>query len=100
MTHMDHLVVRKMGVKGPPIPLSKILNKSQGSPILLSKIQGALNPHFYHHQMIHMGHMNIPAWLFLGYNLIFLYTISWSSGHCELSSSTKINLVGHRVVFE
>ena len=58
MTHMDHLVVRKMGVKGPPIPLSKILNKSQGSPILLSKIQGALNPHFSHHQMIHMGHMN------------------------------------------
>ena len=65
MTHRYHLVEKKVGVKGPPIPLSKILNNSQVSPFLLSKIKGALNPHFSLHQMVPMGHMNSPVGLFL-----------------------------------
>jgi len=52
MTHRYHLVKKKVGVEGPLIPFSKILNKSHGNPFLLSKIEGALNPHFFLHPMV------------------------------------------------
>ena len=70
MTHRDHLVVKKMGVKGPPNSCNKIWLPWDICEILWSKIWGSLNPHFFHHQMIPVGHMNIPTWLFLAYNFI------------------------------
>ena len=36
--YRNHLVKKKVGVKGPPIPLNEILKKSHGSSFLLSKI--------------------------------------------------------------
>ena len=61
MTHREHLVVKKMGVKGPPILCIKIRLPWDIFQNLWSKIWGALNTYFFHHQMIPMGHTNIPA---------------------------------------
>ena len=61
----------KWGLGAPLISISKILNKSQGSPILLSKIKGArLSPQFFLHHMIPMGHRNTSVKVFLAYNFI------------------------------
>ena len=72
MTHRYHLMKKKVGVEGPPIPFSKILNKSHGNPFLLSKIWGALNPHFFLHQMVPMGHRNNTLGLFLPNNFFHI----------------------------
>ena len=60
------------GLRAPQIYVAK--KQSLGIFLKIHYINlGALNPQLFHHQMIPLGHMNIPAWLFLQYNLFFYF---------------------------
>ena len=63
---------KSWGLRAPQIYVAK--KQSLGIFLKIHYINlGALNPQLFHHQMIPLGHMNIPAWLFLQYNLIFYF---------------------------
>ena len=69
-------------VKGPLIYVMIFQKYPKGVVFCYINLgRGALNTQLFHHQMIPLGHMNIPAWLFLQYNLIFISLSLSESGY-------------------
>ena len=66
MTHRDHVVKKKVGVKGPQAAWA--MHGKRQMPCtaqLADDPKGSLNPQFFLHHMIPMGHRNTSAGLFL-----------------------------------
>ena len=77
MTHMDHVVKKQLGVKGPQAACMA-RDKMPCTAQLAYDPRGSLNPQFFHHPTIHMGHRNTPVKVSLENHFILVDPFPWN----------------------